>query len=115
MSAFVHLVDEAGMGIGQHDGPPGDSEAPYKIWTPGLILTSTHNITTPDTLPPGRYRLIAGLYYPNTSHEPIMPLNGDNFPPGDRHPGGNFPDESAPASLDAKERLAAYAEPYQIN
>ena len=78
MSAFVHLVDEAGMGIGQHDGPPGDSEAPYKIWTPGLILTSTHNITTPDTLPPGRYRLIAGLYYPNTSHEPIVPLNGDN-------------------------------------
>ena len=78
VSAFVHLVDEAGMGIGQHDGPPGDSEAPYKIWTPGLILTSTHNITTPDTLPPGRYRLIAGLYYPNTSHEPIVPLNGDN-------------------------------------
>ena len=78
VSAFVHLVDEAGMGLSQHDGPPGDSEAPYKIWTPGLILTSTHNITTPDTLPPGRYRLIAGLYYPNTSHEPIVPLNGDN-------------------------------------
>ena len=78
VSAFVHLVDEAGMGIGQDDGPPGDSEAPYKIWTPGLILTSTHNITTPDTLPPGRYRLIAGLYYPDQSHEPIVPLNGDN-------------------------------------
>ena len=78
VSAFVHLVDEAGMGVSQHDRPPGDSEAPYKIWTPGLILTSTHNITTPDTLPPGRYRLIAGLYYPNTSLEPIVPLNGDN-------------------------------------
>ena len=78
VSAFVHLVDGTGMGLSQHDGPPGDSEAPYKIWTPGLILTSTHNITTPDTLPPGRYRLIAGLYYPDQSHEPLMPLNGDN-------------------------------------
>ena len=78
VSAFVHLVDEAGMGVSQHDGPPGGPGTPSQSWTPGLILSSTHNITTPDSLPPGRYRLIAGLYYPNTSHEPIVPLNGDN-------------------------------------
>ena len=78
VSAFVHLVDETGMGVSQHDGTPGGPGMPSQSWTPGLILTSTHNITTPDTLPPGRYRLIAGLYYANTSPEPIVPLNGDN-------------------------------------
>ncbi len=78
VSAFVHLVDEAGMGLSQHDGPPGGVYTPFQRWTPGLILRSTHNITTPDSLPPGRYRLIAGLYYPDHSHEPLVPLNGDN-------------------------------------
>ena len=78
VSAFVHLVDETGMGLSQHDGPPGGPDTPYQSWTPGLILSSTHNITTPDSLPPGRYRLIAGLYYPDQSHEPLVPLNGDN-------------------------------------
>ena len=78
VSAFVHLVDETGMGVSQHDGPPGGPGMPYQSWTPGLILSSTHKITTPDSLPPGRYRLIAGLYYPDQSHEPLVPLNGDN-------------------------------------
>ena len=78
VSAFVHLVDETGMGVSQHDGPPGGPGMPYQSWTPGIILCSTHKITTPDSLPPGRYRLIAGLYYPDQSHEPLVPLNGDN-------------------------------------
>ena len=77
VSAFVHLVDEAGMGLSQHDGPPGGVYTPFQRWTPGLILNSTHMITTPDSLSPGRYRLIAGLYYPDLSHEPLVPLNGD--------------------------------------
>ena len=78
MSAFVHLVDETGNGLSQHDGPPGGKNTPYQSWMAGLILHSTHNITIPDSLPPGRYRLIAGLYYPDQSHEPIVPMNGDN-------------------------------------
>ena len=67
MSAFVHLVDETGMGLSQHDGPPGGVHTPFQSWAPGLILKSTHNINTPDSLPPGKYRLIAGLYYPDIS------------------------------------------------
>ena len=78
VSAFVHLVDETGNGLSQHDGPPGGKNTPYQSWMAGLILHSTHNITIPDSLPPGRYRLIAGLYYPDQSHEPIVPMNGDN-------------------------------------
>ena len=78
VSAFVHLVDETGMGVSQHDGPPGGLHSTYQRWSPGLLLRSTHNITIPDSLPPGRYRLIAGLYYPDQSPEPLLPLNGDS-------------------------------------
>ncbi len=78
VSAFVHLVDEKGMGVSQHDGPPGGQFTPYQRWEPGLVLNSTHNITVPETLSPGTYRLVAGLYFPDISHEPIVPLNGGN-------------------------------------
>ena len=78
VKAFVHLVDETGMVVSQYDGPPGGPNTPYQSWTPGLILNSTHNIIIPDTLPSGSFRLVAGLYYPDQSHEPLVPLNGDN-------------------------------------
>ena len=78
VSAFVHLVDETGIGLSQHDGPPGGRNTPYQSWMAGLILHSTHNITIPDSLLPGSYRLIAGLYYPEQAHEPLMPMNGNN-------------------------------------
>lgn len=78
VSAFVHLVDETGNGLSQDDGPPGGKNTPFQSWMAGLILHSTHNIAIPASLPPGRYRLIAGLYYPDLSHEPIVPMNGDN-------------------------------------
>ena len=78
VSAFVHLVDETGMGVSQHDGPPGGQYTPYQRWEPGMVLNSKHNITVPETLSPGMYRLVAGLYFPDLSHEPLVPLNGDN-------------------------------------
>ncbi len=77
VSTFVHLVDESGMGVSQHDGPPGGLYTPYQRWEPGLMLNSTHNIVVPDTLAPGTYRLIAGLYFPDISHEPLVPAKGE--------------------------------------
>ena len=78
VSAFVHLVDETGMGVSQDDGPPGGQYTPYQRWEPGLVLNSTHHITVPESLSPGNYSLVAGLYFPDISHEPIVPLNGGN-------------------------------------
>ncbi len=76
VSAFVHLVDETGAGLSQHDGPPVAEHMRYGKWVPGLILYSTHSITVPGSLAPGTYRLVAGLYYPDQGHEPIVPLDG---------------------------------------
>ena len=79
MSAFVHLVDEAGAGISQHDLPPGgEYYTPLPLWRPGLVLHSTHNITIPASLPPGRYRLIAGLYLRDPPHESLVPMGADS-------------------------------------
>ena len=78
VKAFVHLVDEAGVGLSQHDIPPGGVNTPYQSWMAGQILHSTHNIKIPDSLPPGSYRLVAGLYFPEQVNEPIVPVNGSS-------------------------------------
>lgn len=78
VKAFVHLVDEAGVGLSQHDSPPGGVNTPYQSWIPGRILHSIHNIKLPDSLPPGTYRLVAGLYDPEQANEPIVPVNGSS-------------------------------------
>ena len=79
VTAFVHLVDEAGMGIAQHDVPPGGPYyTPLPLWAPGLVLHSTHRFTIPASLPPGKYHLLAGLYYRDPPHESLVPLHADS-------------------------------------
>ncbi len=79
VTAFVHLVDEAGMGISQQDVPPGGTYyTPLPLWVPGLVLHSMHRLTIPASLAPGRYRLLAGLYYRDAPHESLVPLHADS-------------------------------------
>ena len=79
VTAFVHLVDEAGMGIAQQDVPPGGTYyTPLPLWAPGLVLHSNHNLTIPASVPPGKYRLIAGLYSRDAPHESLVPLHADS-------------------------------------
>ena len=75
VKAFVHLVDEAGVGLSQHDIPPGGVTTPFQSWMTGQILHSTHQIMIPESLPPGSYRLVAGLYYFEQAGAPIVPAN----------------------------------------
>ena len=76
--AFVHLVDEAGFVLSQDDIPPGGVNTPHQSWLAGRILHSKHEIKIPDSLPPGSYRLVAGLYHPDRVNEPIVPVNGSS-------------------------------------
>lgn len=73
--AFVHLVDETGLGVTQADVNPGGDYTPFQRWEIGQLLTSMHKLTVPASLPPGSYRLIAGLYDPDNPHDPLRPLN----------------------------------------
>jgi hypothetical protein len=69
-SSFVHLVDEEGQGVAGSDQQPGGTFYPTDLWRPGEILRDEHVFTVPPETPPGRYRLLVGMYsYP--SLEPL--------------------------------------------
>jgi hypothetical protein len=58
LTVFVHVLDGAGKLVAQHDGEPHDGDYPTGIWDPGERVPDSHPIAPP----PGRYRVIAGMY-----------------------------------------------------
>ncbi len=58
-SVFVHLLDENGKLLGQHDGEPGNGRLPTSMWLPGEILADSHPLTLPGS---GPYTLAVGVY-----------------------------------------------------
>jgi len=69
-SSFVHLVDEEGQMVAGSDQQPGGAFYPTDLWRPSEILRDEHVFTVPPETPPGRYRLLVGMYsYP--SLEPL--------------------------------------------
>ncbi len=65
---FVHLLDEEGRLVAQHDGLPARGEAPTSGWMPGRLVRDAHIIPLPDDLPPAGYRLVVGLYARETGN-----------------------------------------------
>ena len=60
VTAFVHLVDEAGDIKAQSDQWPGG--LPSNVWSPDQVIIDGHAITLPADLESGEYRLRTGLY-----------------------------------------------------
>jgi uncharacterized membrane protein len=63
-AAFVHLLDESGEKVAQLDWQPHDAigQLPASAWLVGQPVVDRQTLALPDSLPPGSYRLIAGLY-----------------------------------------------------
>ncbi|MEZ4709045.1 MAG: DUF2079 domain-containing protein [Caldilineaceae bacterium] len=63
-TAFVHLLDAADNNVAQLDWQPHDALGllPTSNWIVGQPVVDTQMLPLPDELPPGEYRLIAGLY-----------------------------------------------------
>lgn len=72
--AFVHLLDGDGNIVAQHDSVPGGGGLPTLGWLPGEYLIDRHVLALPADLPPGEYRLAAGLYRPVTWQRPADPI-----------------------------------------
>lgn len=66
LTAFIHLYDQAGQLVAQHDGPPAQNFVPFTAWQPGDIINDTHLIPLDTILSPGSYTLAVGLYDPLT-------------------------------------------------
>lgn len=65
---FAHVVDEAGQIWGQADRTPhlAGSELPTTQWDEDEWIVDAFQIALDPAAPPGRYKLLAGLYNPQT-------------------------------------------------
>ena len=64
---FVHLVDDSGVPLAQHDRQPLGGFYPTAAWTVGGAVADVYQLAVPTELTPGSYRLITGLYDPATN------------------------------------------------
>ncbi len=82
-TVFVHLLDTSDTIAGQGDGPPLGDSYPTSFWAPGEVLTDMHPLQVHEDAPPGEYRIIVGLYDPETGERlPVEDAIGN--PSGDR-------------------------------
>jgi hypothetical protein len=78
---FVHLVDEEGHLLGQHDGVPGVGERPTSQWMVGQRVFDTHLVEIGQDVPPGRYNLFVGMYgWPSLERLPAFLPDGGRWP-----------------------------------
>jgi hypothetical protein len=64
---FVHLYNEAGEIVAQHDGYPANGTRPPYNWHIGEQIADPHPIQLPPDLTPGEYQLAIGMYDPTTN------------------------------------------------
>jgi hypothetical protein len=74
---FLQLLDAAGRLAAQRDSEPGGGLALTTTWTPGEITTDNHALFIPETLTPGEYQLIVGLYQLDPPHARLPVGEGD--------------------------------------
>jgi 4-amino-4-deoxy-L-arabinose transferase-like glycosyltransferase len=84
-SVFVHLVDEEGFTISQHDTMPSGGRLPTSRWQPGQIISDQYSVTVPPTAyAPNRGAWRVGLYHHQTGERlPLLDRDGDSFTFGD--------------------------------
>ncbi|MCL5962075.1 MAG: glycosyltransferase family 39 protein [Chloroflexi bacterium] len=63
---FVQLLDAEGKLVTQHDGIPEGGDRPTASWVGGEVIEDHHPLPGLQTIQPGAYTLIAGLYDPST-------------------------------------------------
>ncbi len=79
--AFLHLVDEQGQIVAQHDRTPGaDGRQPTTAWLPGEVVTDPIQLPLPSDIPAGRYTIRLGMYLPPTGPRLVL-VDEANQPP----------------------------------
>jgi hypothetical protein len=65
-SVFLHLLGSDGTIAAQRDTIPQAGALPTNLWLPGEVVVDTYTLLPEQSLAPGTYTLIAGLYDPRT-------------------------------------------------
>jgi hypothetical protein len=76
-TAFVHLLDEAGQIIAQHDAPPGGVDNPTGRWAPGEVVRSVFPLELPGGTNAAAATLRIGLYEPVSGRQLPVTASGD--------------------------------------
>jgi hypothetical protein len=76
-TVFVQLLNSEGQVVSQVDVQPLAGSAPTTTWLPGEIITDVYTMQLPPGLPPGTYRLIAGMYNAATGQRLSVSTGGD--------------------------------------
>lgn len=78
---FVHLVDENGTLIAQHDGPAANGHYPTSWWLRGDTIRDPHRLPLPASLTTDNLALRVGMYNPGTlSRLPAYDADGARLP-----------------------------------
>jgi mannosyltransferase len=59
---FVQILDDQDRIVGQHDSEPGGGLHLTINWKPGEQITDNYGVLVREDTPPGRYRLVVGMY-----------------------------------------------------
>ena len=65
-TVFVHLTDDIGQPIAQHDGPPRYGRFPTGVWHRGEVIPDEHVLNVPAAVAGQRLQLMTGMYCPQT-------------------------------------------------
>ncbi len=79
-SIFVHILDAAGNRPTQRDAPPWQGRFPTETWQPGTIVVTADDVYLPPGMAPGEYRIVIGMYDPETFARPPVTLAGVPVP-----------------------------------
>jgi hypothetical protein len=77
---FVQLLSSEGQLVAQRDGQPLDGFRPTSIWRRSQEITDRYGLLLPDTLPPGAYQLVVGMYDGETGQR--LKVSGRSVPAG---------------------------------
>ncbi|MGD2050378.1 MAG: glycosyltransferase family 39 protein, partial [Chloroflexota bacterium] len=78
-TVFVHLLDEGGHLVSQHDGVPANGTRPTSTWDEGERILDKHRLTMPADLPDGMGTLIVGMYDSNTVERQLFEDGKDHL------------------------------------
>jgi hypothetical protein len=81
-TAFLHLTAPDGFVKAQQDRQPFNGLWPTSRWTPGVVLADRFDIPLDESIQPGQYLLVTGMYLP-ASGERIPVISGPSAPSPD--------------------------------
>lgn len=75
-AVFAHLADASQRPWSQHDGPPAEGNRPTTGWVAGEYVSDPRQISVKADVPPGKYRVLVGMYGPDGKRLEARAANG---------------------------------------